>query len=147
MFGLLLKQTYLYPPTWIVSRNNIILFLFRAKDSGYHRRRSGSCSSSSAPPTMIVKSVGKPATFNPFFSFLSLASEQQTHFRSSLLSLRKVGKMEGRDATTGNASVVRRLSCPRPWPNVEQNVNVCAHNRSVLSEHWIGATGDIVQPS
>ena len=33
----------------------------------------------------------------------SLACEQQTHFRSSLLSLRKI------EATTGNASAVRRL--------------------------------------
>ena len=34
---------------------------------------------------------------------LLLACEQQTHFRSSLLSL------GGREATTGNASAVRRL--------------------------------------
>ena len=37
---------------------------------------------------------------------LCVACEQQTHFRSSLLSLRKIG---GREAKTGNASTVRRL--------------------------------------
>ena len=37
--------------------------------------------------------------------FMFVACEQQTHFRSSLLSLRKIG----REATTGNASAVRRL--------------------------------------
>ena len=26
-------------------------------------------------------------------------------------------------------------SSPRPWPNVEQNVNVCARNCSVTSQH------------
>ena len=34
-------------------------------------------------------------------------------------------------------------SSPRPWPNVDQNVNVCARNCSVISQHWIGGTGDI----
>ena len=34
-------------------------------------------------------------------------------------------------------------SSPRPWPNVDQNVNVCARNCSVISLHWIGGTGDI----
>ena len=24
---------------------------------------------------------------------------------------------------------------PRPWPNVDQNVNVCARNCSVISQH------------
>ena len=56
-----------------------------------------------------------------------IACEQQTHFRRSLLSLRKGGKSKseiekkignrvalslrkgGREATTGNASAVRRL--------------------------------------
>ena len=38
---------------------------------------------------------------------LKVACEQQTHFRSSLLSLQKIGG--GREATTGNASAVRRL--------------------------------------
>ena len=39
-----------------------------------------------------------------------IACEQQTHFRSSLLSLRKVAIFfGGREATTGNASAVRRL--------------------------------------
>ena len=37
---------------------------------------------------------------------LCVACEQQAHFRSSLLSLRKIG---GREAKTGNASTVRRL--------------------------------------
>ena len=37
----------------------------------------------------------------------SLACEQQTHFRSSLLSLRYL--FGGREKTTGNASAVRRL--------------------------------------
>ena len=37
---------------------------------------------------------------------LCVACEQQTHFRSSLLSLRNIG---GREAKTGNASTVRRL--------------------------------------
>ena len=26
-------------------------------------------------------------------------------------------------------------SSPRPWPNVDQNVNVCARNYSVISLH------------
>ena len=39
-----------------------------------------------------------------------LACEQQTHFRWSLLSLRKIFS-GGREATTGNASAVRRLRC------------------------------------
>ena len=26
-------------------------------------------------------------------------------------------------------------SSPRPWPNVEQNVNVCARDCSVISQH------------
>ena len=26
-------------------------------------------------------------------------------------------------------------SSPRPWPNVDQNVNVCARNCSVISQH------------
>ena len=35
-------------------------------------------------------------------------------------------------------------SSPRPWPNnVDQNVNVCARNCSVISQHCIGGTGDI----
>ena len=35
-------------------------------------------------------------------------------------------------------------SSPRPWPNwVDQNVNVCTRNCSVISQHWIGGTGDI----
>ena len=40
-----------------------------------------------------------------------LACEQQTHFRSSLLSLGKIATLffGGREETTGNASVVRRL--------------------------------------
>ena len=42
------------------------------------------------------------------FAPLSLACEQQTHFRTSLLSLRKIG----REAMTGNASAVRRLPSP-----------------------------------
>ena len=37
-----------------------------------------------------------------------LACEQQTHFQSSLLSLRKIAEREG-EATTGNAPAVRRL--------------------------------------
>ena len=40
----------------------------------------------------------------------SIACEQQTHFRSSLLSLPFFG---GREATTGNASAVHRLGNPR----------------------------------
>ena len=40
----------------------------------------------------------------------SIACEQQTHFRSSLLSLLFFG---GREATTGNASAVRSLGNPR----------------------------------
>ena len=40
-----------------------------------------------------------------FTAVKRVAYEQQTHFRSSLLSLQKI---EG-EATTGNASVVRRL--------------------------------------
>ena len=36
-------------------------------------------------------------------------SEQQTHFRFSPLSLRKIVIFRGRQATTGNASAVRRL--------------------------------------
>ena len=40
----------------------------------------------------------------------SIACEQQTHFRSSLLSLLF---FRGREATTGNASAVRRLENPR----------------------------------
>ena len=35
--------------------------------------------------------------------------EQQTHFRSSLLSIRKIATFWRKKATTGNASVVRRL--------------------------------------
>ena len=40
-----------------------------------------------------------------------VACEQQTHFRSLLLSLRKIATLffGGREATTGNASAVRRL--------------------------------------
>ena len=34
-------------------------------------------------------------------------------------------------------------SSPCPWPNVDQNVNVCAPNCSVISQHWIEGTGDI----
>ena len=34
-------------------------------------------------------------------------------------------------------------SSPRPWPNVDQNVNVCACNCSVISQHWTGGTGGI----
>ena len=34
-------------------------------------------------------------------------------------------------------------SFPCPWPNVEQNLNVCGRNCSVISQHWIGETGDI----
>ena len=51
----------------------------------------------------------KPTTVSEHFlshSNHSLACEPQTHFRSSLLSL-FVG---GREATTGNASAVRRLT-------------------------------------
>ena len=49
--------------------------------------------------------------FQLVYAFLSLvnsnlASEAQTHFQLSLLSLRKIG---GREATTGNASALRRL--------------------------------------
>ena len=32
-------------------------------------------------------------------------------------------------------------SSPLPWPNVEQNVNVCGRNCSVISQHWIGGGG------
>ena len=32
---------------------------------------------------------------------------------------------------------------PRPWSNVDQNVNVCALNCSVISQHCIEGTGDI----
>ena len=46
-------------------------------------------------------------TFKLNISFASIACEQQTHFRSSLLSL-------GREATTGNASAVRRLLLHHP---------------------------------
>ena len=34
-------------------------------------------------------------------------------------------------------------SFPRPWPSVDQNVNVCACNCSVISQHWTGGTGGI----
>ena len=42
----------------------------------------------------------------------TLACEAQTHFRSSLLSLRKIATLffGGREATTGNASALRRLA-------------------------------------
>ena len=40
---------------------------------------------------------------------VAIACEQQTHFRSSLLSLRKFF-FGGREATTENASAVRRLA-------------------------------------
>ena len=53
-------------------------------------------------------SLFRPCPSSPF-SVFSLACEQQTHFRSSLLSLRKIF-FGGREATTGNASAVRRLS-------------------------------------
>ena len=36
-------------------------------------------------------------------------------------------------------------SSPRPWSNVDQNVDVCARNCSFISQHWIGGTGDIYQ--
>ena len=29
-------------------------------------------------------------------------------------------------------------SSSRPWPNVQQNVNICARNCPVISQHWIG---------
>ena len=32
-------------------------------------------------------------------------------------------------------------SSPQGWPNVHQNVNVCARNCSVVSQHGIGGTG------
>ena len=34
-------------------------------------------------------------------------------------------------------------SSPRRWPSVDQNVNVCARNCSVISQHWIRGTEDI----
>ena len=34
-------------------------------------------------------------------------------------------------------------SSPHPWPHIDQNVNVCARNCPVISQHWIGGTGDI----
>ena len=30
---------------------------------------------------------------------------------------------------------------PNPWPNVDQKVNVCARNCSVMFQHWIGERG------
>ena len=30
------------------------------------------------------------------------------------------------------------FSSPRPWPNTEQNVYVCARDCSVISQQWIG---------
>ena len=47
-----------------------------------------------------------------------VACEAQTHFRSSLLSLRKIF-FGGREATTGNASALRRLSCAALISTVE----------------------------
>ena len=46
-------------------------------------------------------------------TWVPLACEKQTHFRSSLLSLRIFG---GREATTGNASAVRKLGSHRRGP-------------------------------
>ena len=34
------------------------------------------------------------------------------------------------------------LPVPGPWPNVEQNVNVCARNCSVIVQHWIAGDGE-----
>ena len=64
------------------------------------------------PKTMFKSTLNSPGGFNSLRSKRGakkdrgrgfLACEQQTHFRSSLLSLRKI-------ATTGNASAVRRLA-------------------------------------
>ena len=66
---------------------------------------------------MVRKSYRDVFVKFSYYYFLSpraLACEQQMHFRSSLLSistsLRKF--FEGREATTGNASAVRRLPMP-----------------------------------
>ena len=68
---------------------------------------------------------------------LCVACEQQTHFRSSLLSLRKIG---GREGKTGNASTVRRLGfvwnltmfCICVMPNqLYQGIHHSAWNRCI----------------
>ena len=55
-----------------------------------------------------VSGIRNPRCGNQNFRIVldSVACEQQTHFRSSLLSLRKIG---GKEATTGIASAVRRV--------------------------------------
>ena len=47
--------------------------------------------------------------FCTFLYRLCIACKPQTYFRSSLLSVRKITEEEGREATTGNTSAVRRL--------------------------------------
>ena len=60
----------------------------------HHAFRWGDCLPNVEAATIIVKSVGKAATFYLFFP-----------------------------------------SFPGPWPNVEQNINVCAQNCSVICQH------------
>ena len=58
-----------------------------------------------APHSKVQWSAPKKTLVNRI-AISSIACEQQTYFRSSLLSILFFG---GRDATTGNTSVVRRL--------------------------------------
>ena len=72
-----------------------------------------------------------------------LACEPQTHFRSSLLSLRKIG---GREATTGNASAVRRLMTGTKrwhlWSGFQCNAvkltrqDVCIWCKQWINQSW-----------
>ena len=59
--------------------------------------------------TMKVFRASSLQAGNNTKSTSEVGCEQQTHFRSWLLSLRKIAIFGGREATTGNASAVRRL--------------------------------------
>ena len=89
-FSHLPSNTHCLPETL----HNLCLFLFLLDISpGYYR----------LPKRMKLIRTPTPRAW--------VACEQQTHFRSSLLSLRKIfgGRSRSREATTGNASAVRRL--------------------------------------
>ena len=66
------------------------------------------CSDFLAESIVIRKLEGSKLTFSKI-SARKVACEQQTYFRLSLLSLRKL-TFGGREGTTGNTSAVHRLT-------------------------------------
>lgn len=93
--------------------------------------------------SILSPKIGSGKSHNQFWS--EKASHPDVLRSSSQIPLGGLLAQHGR--LQSSAKVLGRLllsffpSFPRPWQNVEQNVNVCAHNCSVISQHWTQGYG------